>query len=684
MQHHDDHRPRPPFIDPALPEKPLKIFASHRKLMQEMNRVKRSKMRLREELQDLRALLNTPSETILMIDREGIVLYLNEITASRMGNILNQVLGTCIWDYFPEELARLRKSNAEKVFRTGEPVRFEDKHRDVWYDNDMYPVFDNKHNVIKVAIFARDISEIKKSEEALRDASEQMAVLLESLPIVPYSRYADGKWGEIFIGNAIQEITGYSAEQFEQNPRFWYDRVHPEDRERIFREFEDQQHMDTQRFEYRFKCSDHSYKWLGNLRRVFKNPDGSFSHIVGTWQDITQEVRLRKQTELHRRQMIQADRLASLGEVVAGVAHELNNPNSFLGYNIPLVEETWGLFRPLVEQYLDAHPDWSVNGLEGKELVDDMDDMIEAIRGSSERINRVVKNLKDFVRREEAIQREPVRINEVIDKAMAIVGTQVKKSVSSIEMDLAQDLPLVVGHFQKLEQVVTNLILNAAHAIPSCEGGMLAIRTRFARRTGCIVIEIEDNGTGIEPELMDRIFEPFFTTRRTTGGTGLGLSISYNFIQEHNGLLGVLSHPGRGSRFMVLLPAEGVPDKPVLSPSILCLEGKHGLPAEIQSSFMDLIHVPLPETIPGKEMENIISDHPEADIMIVYRPAGIGACLPALQGVSARFPLLTVIVIARDAASCSHLFAPHWHMLTPPATPSDLQDIVRNTLRVRL
>jgi len=684
MQKHDDHRPPPPFIDPNLQKKPLHIFASHRKLMQEMNWIKRSRIRHKEELKDLRALLNTPAETILMIDREGTVLYLNELTAKRLGKLLNQALGTCIWDYFSEEVTQLRKNNAETVFRTGKPVRFEDNDNGIWYDNDMYPVFDAKHNVIKVAVFARDITEIKNSEEALRTASEQMAILLESLPIVPYSRKVDGKWGKIHVGNAIKEITGYSAQQFEQDPNFWHDRVHPEDRDRVFKDFEDQQHMDTQRFEYRFRCSDGSYKWLGNLRRIFRNPDGSFSHIVGAWHDITRDVILRKESELHRQQIIQADKLASLGEVVAGVAHELNNPNSFIGYNIPLIEETWGVFKPIIEHHLETHPDWSVGDLDGRELISDMDDMIEAIRTGSERINRVVANLKDFVRRDEGIARAPISINEVIDKAMTIVGSQIKRSLNTLSIDLAENLPLITGHFQKLEQVVTNLVLNALHALPSSDSGRLRIRTRFAHRIGSVVLEIEDNGIGMKPELIERIFEPFFTTRRNSGGTGLGLSVSYNLIQEHNAVLGVLSHPGRGSRFMVILPAEGVRNKPALRPSILYLERKHGIFTEINTSFLDMIYVPLTDMIFRKDIERIIFEHPEIDIMVVHHPEGIGGYLSMLQEISAEFPLLTVIICSKDAASVKDLCPPHWHMLTPPITPSGLQEIIKNTPRVRL
>ncbi len=684
MLHHDEHWLRPPFIDPTSKRRPDVIIAPFRQLMQEINKLKRSQKILKEQYLDVRSLLNTPSETILMIDSNGIVLDLNGVTAHRVGKNLPELMGTCIWDCLPEDVARLRRANADKVLRTGKPVRFEDKDRGIWYDNDMYPVFDTKNNVVKIAIFAREISKIKNSEEALRNTTEQLAILMESLPIVPYSRKVDGNWGSIYVGGGIQEITGYSAVQFEEDPCFWHDHLHPEDRDRIFRELEEQRYMDTQRFEYRFRCSDGSYKWLGNLRRVFRNPDGSFSHIVGTWQDITQEVRLRRETELHRQQIIHADKLASLGEVVAGVAHELNNPNSFIGYNIPLIEETWGLFRPIIEQYLEAHPGWSVNGLDGKELMQDMYDMIEAIRTGSERINQVVANLKDFVRRDEGIHKAPVRINEVIDKAMIIVGSQLRKSVSSLQIDLADDIPIIEGQFQKLEQVITNLALNAIHAMPSREGSRLTIRTRFARRIRSVVIEIVDNGTGMEPELVERIFEPFFTTRRNSGGTGLGLSVSYNLVQEHRGLLGVLSHPGRGSRFIVSLPVEGYKNKRSPRPTILHLQRKRGTFTEIHSSFKDMIHLPLSEMIGTKDLEHIMYEHPEIDIMIVHPPEGISGYLAMLLEITAIFPLITVIVCAQDAASLAPRCPSHWHMLSSKVSPYALQEIINSTPRLRL
>jgi len=678
MERHEDGGTLPPPGSSVCRGKGPDASASHLKLMQGINKLRRSRERLREELRDVRTLLNTPAETILMVDREGTVLDLNEVTAQRVGRNVSQLLGRCIWDCFPEDLARVRKLNAEEVFCTGMPTRFEDKDKGVWYDNVMYPVFDNKSNVIKVAIFARDITEIKNSQETLRSTTEQLSMLLESLPIVPYSRKAEGDWGTIYIGNAIEEITGYSAEQFEQDERFWLDHVHPEDRPRIFRELEEQRLLATQRFEYRFRCADGSYKWLSNLRRVFRNPDGTFSHIAGTWQDITGEMKLRQETEHHRQQMIQADKLASLGEVVAGVAHEINNPNSFIGYNLPLIEETWNLFRPIILGHLDANPCWSANGIEGVELIRGMDEMIDAVKVGSERINRVVTNLKDFVRREESIHRVPLLINDVIGKAMTIVGSQARKSVGTILVDLADDLPLLEGDFQKLEQVVTNLVLNAIHALAARDGGRLAIRTRLCRGIGSVVIEVEDNGTGMAPEVMERIFEPFFTTRRNTGGTGLGLSVAYNLIKEHDGTLAVLSQPGRGSRFSVLLPVGYA--RPNLRPTILCLGEDGGISREVRSSFLNMIQLPLVRTT-REGVEQAILEHPEVDILLAHHSDDMQEYMPLLEEVSSRFPLLTVIVCAPDA---SRHVPPHWHVLVKPLLLHELQEIVGTTPRVRV
>jgi len=385
-------------------------------------------------------------------------------------------------------------------------------------------------------------------------------------------------------------------------------------------------------------------------------------------------------------QIVHQEKMAALGQMVAGVAHEINNPNSFITYNIPLLEETWQLFEPLVFEYASAHPQQRMSGLRIEELCGDMRELIQDIKIGSDRINKIVSNLKDFARLDESSQFKSVQVNEVIEKTMAIVGAQVRKSVGKVKMDLDPNLPKIQGHFQKLEQVTANLIMNAVHAIPDKDQGRLFVTTRHVDRLGSVLIEIEDNGMGMQREVIERIFEPFFTTRRDAGGTGLGLSVSYSLIQEHNGIIGVLSRPGLGTRFTVYLPFNSE-KKLDLRPLILCLDDDVEFLGLLNMYFVEVKNMSLETKNKPDSVIKYLENHPEVDIVLsdVMMPAGDG--WKFIERIKARFPLLTVILYSSEPIGLKEqpdgTPAPD-HFLQKPFTMEHLLKIINTNGRQRL
>ncbi|MDP2645374.1 MAG: ATP-binding protein [Desulfobacterales bacterium] len=376
---------------------------------------------------------------------------------------------------------------------------------------------------------------------------------------------------------------------------------------------------------------------------------GQLSGYRGIARDITEEEKLRWESEYRLKQVIQADKLASLGEVVAGVAHEINNPNSFITYDVPILEETWQMFEPLVSEYATANPQLKISGFDIEELCGDMRELIQEIKIGSDRISKIVSNLKDFARLDQSIQFQPVDVNAVIEKALAIVGAQVRQSVGKLKMKLDPNLPLIQGYFQKLEQVMINLIINAIQAIPEKDKGKLSIRTRHVVRLGSVLIEIEDNGIGMVPEVIERIFEPFFTTKRDTGGTGLGLSVSYGLIHEHNGVIGVLSRPGFGTRFSLYLPVDSK-RKLELCPAILCLDNDAAFFGLLKAHFAKVRNM---STKTKNKPENIVAyleNHPEVDIVLLdIMMPGINGCA-LIEKIKVEFPLLAIILYSGNAS----------------------------------
>ena len=531
-----------------------------------------------------------------------------------------------------------------------------------------------------------EIQERIRTEEELKRTTEQLSVMLDSLPIVPFSCRAENHFTITYVSSMIDEITGFTPEQFTSGSRFWVRHIHPRDREQVLAKLETSPQPSRFNIEYRFQIADGSFKWFSDTRRIVKLPDGSTSHFVGTWQDITEEKALRHESEYRRQQLIQADKLASLGEVVAGVAHEINNPNSFITYNVPLIEETWEIFEPIVADFAAAQPGWEKDGIGVEELCQDMKESIQAIRTGSERINMVVTNLKDFARIDESELTAPLQVNEVIEKTFWIVGAQLRKSVAAIDLNLAEDLPEIQGHFQKLEQVVANLMVNAANAIPARDQGRLTITTRYVRRINSVLIEIEDNGIGMTPMVMDRIFDPFFTTRRNAGGTGLGLSVSYGLVQEHKGRIGVHSRKDMGSRFTVFLPTE--PDVPLnLQPAILCVDDEEMVLSALRIYFAELQDMPLQVSRTPEAVMTYLDNHPEVDIVLsdIFMPEINGWEL--LKRIKSRFPLLPVILYSGDHQAIENKPAdtpdPDY-FLAKPFEMRELMQIINKIDRLRI
>lgn len=260
-------------------------------------------------------------------------------------------------------------------------------------------------------------------------------------------------------------------------------------------------------------------------------------------------------------QLMQTEKLAGLGQMVAGVAHEINNPLSFVSNNVAVLQRDVAALQKLLELYRQADGDIgsAQPQLAGqiRQLVEQMDltytlSNVSELTGRSReglrRIQQIVKDLRDFARLDEGELQE-ADLNAGIDSTINIIHGLARRKSVQIEKDLG-NLPIIWCFPAKLNQVVMNLIANAIDACP--ESGKVTVRSRALDEVICI--EVVDDGPGIDPKIRARIFDPFFTTKPPGEGTGLGLSISYAIVQEHRGTIEVFSETGRGARFVVRLP----------------------------------------------------------------------------------------------------------------------------------
>jgi CheY-like chemotaxis protein len=262
----------------------------------------------------------------------------------------------------------------------------------------------------------------------------------------------------------------------------------------------------------------------------------------------------------------------------------------------------------------------------------------------------------------------------------------VRKTISVIEQRIDDRLPAVRGHFQKLEQVTTNILINAHQAISPGRKGKIVIAARHIPRINAVVVTIEDNGNGMEKEITDHIFEPFFTTRRDSGGTGLGLSISYGLIKEHGGTISVLSQPRMGSRFSLYLPEDGQ-RLPVLNPLLLCIDA--------DAAFLKDMEVHFPGTVtwlymsPEDEDKIIeyLKNYPEVDWVICARELkGINGW-QLLTSIKKHHPLLYTALYGPDSdnrqADLAAGFIPSF-TIQKPFDMDKLHKMIQETGRQRL
>lgn len=287
---------------------------------------------------------------------------------------------------------------------------------------------------------------------------------------------------------------------------------------------------------------------------LLKDDNGVMNGVILIFRNVTEQ----RQTEdikarLQQQQLIHADKMISLGTLVSGIAHEINNPNNFIMLNAPLLHDVWKDVVPIIEEYYKKHGDFNMGGLKYSEMHGYIPQLFAGIIDGAKRIKRIVTDLKDFARQDSSDMDQSVDVNLVVKSAITLVSAQIRKATNKFMVDYGVDIPTIKGSFHRIEQVIINLLLNACQALPSPKNGIL-VSTSYARQKNVIEIKVMDEGIGIPSVLLPHITDPFFTTKRDSGGTGLGLSVSEGIIKDHRGELGFFSVEGKGTTVTVTLP----------------------------------------------------------------------------------------------------------------------------------
>ncbi|MDD2853555.1 MAG: transporter substrate-binding domain-containing protein [Desulfuromonadaceae bacterium] len=274
--------------------------------------------------------------------------------------------------------------------------------------------------------------------------------------------------------------------------------------------------------------------------------------------DLTREIAERRHAEEELRrgqqQLVQADKMAALGILVSGVAHEINNPTGLILLEAPTVKRFFGDASKILEQYYRDNGDFTCGGLPYSRMREEIPRSLDKLQDAGKRIKRIVDDLKDFARNGDVSCSELVDLNSVAQAAVRLVEPSIRKATTRFTASYGDQLPQFCGNAQRIEQVLVNLILNACQALSDMERS-IELTTYCDTHRATITFRLRDEGSGIPPENLVRLTDPFFTTKRDNGGTGLGLSVSAGIVKEHGGTMTFDSTPGSETVVTLTLPA---------------------------------------------------------------------------------------------------------------------------------
>jgi len=398
--------------------------------------------------------------------------------------------------------------------------------------------------------------ERKRSQQALIESEARMA---EAQAIAHLGHWIlDRKTQLLSCSDEFFRLFGHPPQSFRPTLADFFRQIHPDDRERISALVGALQ-GNALAHEYRIVRTDGAVRYMRGTMAPFYSGGRDSGRVFGISMDVTEHKLAESTAEAQHKQLVRADKLASLGTMVAGVAHEINNPNHLIQMNAELLDGFTRHLLELLEERLDEQEKSAqFNGMALFEIMHALPELLADVKDSSRRIDRIVKDLKDFSRPRDNAEFLAVNFNQVIDKTRTLLGSALDKRQLQLTYDLADDLPEIWGDSQRLEQVIVNLVTNAMDAVSGPEARILV---RTYRRDACVICDVTDNGSGIAPEHLPHIFDPFFTTKQERGGTGLGLSISFRLLREHGGQLEALQAPGGGTTMRMQLPVKASPNK---------------------------------------------------------------------------------------------------------------------------
>jgi two-component system, NtrC family, sensor kinase len=473
-------------------------------------------------------------EGLLMADENQRVLYVNSRMAEILHRTKGELLGKNLGELLPAQHLHMARELAGKVDRGRERATRFCSLLDLSAQEEEPRVFETCMAVSRLGakaltcLYMRDLTERVKIERELQKTNAFLHNIIKSS--VDGIVVVDLKGVPIIFNEGAERILGYKAEEIIGHPENFRSFYPPQVAAEMMRRMRSDEYgppdkLNTTRLTFINKTGE---EVPVNFSATIIRERGQEVGSVGIFSDLREILKVHQELEATHHQLVQTEKIASLGRMAAGVAHEINNPLAGIL-----------IYAELLARELDPDSPLREN--------------TEIIISQTVRCQQIVNRLLDFSRHSLG-QKKLLDVNEILRRCVELVGNQAFFHNIEIILELAPELPQIIGDPGQLQQVFTNLLINAADAMAGT--GSITISSRPTWRQDGVVLRFSDTGCGIPPEIRDKIFEPFFTTKPPGKGTGLGLSIVYGVIQRHGGSIRADSAPGCGTTFTVILPLE--------------------------------------------------------------------------------------------------------------------------------
>ncbi len=433
------------------------------------------------------------------------------------------------------------------------------------------------HTLCNTQRMFQSASQNKTAQAQLLETSAHLQYLIDNSPAIIYSAVPSGDFKITFVSENLRNVLGYETYEMLGDINFWFEHIHPNDQDKLVQRLPQLLAKGGQQsHDYRFRHRDGHYLWMHDRLRMVYDASGTPLELLGSLLDITERKNMEealhqekseqqtliKELQEARDQLLQNEKMAAIGQLAAGVAHEINNPISYINSNLGTLQRytndlmTLLSFYQMMETTLEpSQRNLAEQARNLRERIDltyikeDLPNLLNESQEGAERVRKIVQDLKEFSHVDET-EWQWADLHQGLESTLNIVHNELKYK-AQVRKEYGE-LPQVECLASQINQVFMNLLVNAAHAID--KQGIITLRS--GRSNDEVWVEISDTGKGIQADKLKRIFDPFYTTKPVGVGTGLGLSLSYSIIKKHCGRIEVSSEVNKGSQFRVYLPIQ--------------------------------------------------------------------------------------------------------------------------------